>query len=140
MHLLSKLAELGVALKILQIKYITVVNQAPPIASLPNEVLADIFETLHASEEVLFVGRSERCVSHASTHWRQVALGTPPSFGPESAAQPTNQTRLHRMEAYLERSKTMSFNLSLCVQETDAESYTEPIAPTFPLSSHLYHR
>ncbi|KZP28665.1 hypothetical protein FIBSPDRAFT_728608, partial [Athelia psychrophila] len=77
-QLISTLAELDITLKTLQIEHGTIVNQTSPIASLPNEVLADIFATLQ--EVFKEAPCSEMIISHVShvtAHWRQVALGTP---------------------------------------------------------------
>lgn len=133
--LLSQLAELDVALKALQIEYNTVMNQASPIASLPNEVLADIFEILHASEEAPRMGRSEVCVSHVTSHWRQVALGTPKLWTRIFRAH----MLLEQMEAYLERSKIVPIDLHVESghMSVNADSYTELIRPHMARCRHL---
>ncbi|KZP28662.1 hypothetical protein FIBSPDRAFT_1039413 [Athelia psychrophila] len=148
-QLLLTLEELDITLKTLQMEYVTIVNQTSPIASLPNEVLADIFATLHASNEEFFTRLhasdeeffteapcSEIIVSHVTTHWRQVALGTPKLW--TRIFRTSNQTLLEKIKTYLERSKISPIDLRVVIGDMDdTDSYTELIRPHMARCRHL---
>lgn len=116
--LLSKLAELNAALRDLQYECNTIVNQLAPVASLPNEVLSEIFETLHALQDgsdefIPFAecARAEAVVSHVTRHWRHVALETPRIW--TRIVRRSKQKPLEKMQVYLvERSKTVPIRVA----------------------------
>ncbi|KAF7977817.1 hypothetical protein HWV62_2542 [Athelia sp. TMB] len=145
---LSQLAGLDATLRSLEIEYSTIVNQTAPIASLPNEVLAMIFEESHASQQTRYgsyVYHSEMRVSHVTTHWRQVAIRTP-KLWTRIRRISNPPTSLDAIDTYLQRSKRMPIELHATVgyddDEADSDDDTEPyyqlIAPHMARCCHLF--
>ncbi|KZP29038.1 hypothetical protein FIBSPDRAFT_927141 [Athelia psychrophila] len=88
-------------------------NDTAPVARLPNEVLAMIFEAAKHPKE-----HKEVIISHVTRRWRDVALSTPRLW--------TNIRRIvgdkqdERLTAYFERSKAVPVDFTINVNEKSA--------------------
>ncbi|KAG6880110.1 hypothetical protein C0992_005817 [Termitomyces sp. T32_za158] len=126
-ELLHELQRVETELSIAKARHARLVNQALPVASLPNEILSTIFLLCHGTKLILTRATArpfEVVVSHVSTHWRSVALGTA-SLWSAINLHVTNQTRSHaleRLSAQLTRSAQCLLDISLHLSVSDGVS------------------
>lgn len=115
-------------------------NQTAPIASLPSEVLADIFEELHASQQAEqtypLTKRSEMVISHVTIRWRSVALGSPKLW--TQIPRISGPKLLGHAQAYLERSKTLPIDLDVRWERNEpTQAYYHLLGPHIDRCRHL---
>lgn len=82
-------------------------NMTVAVSSLPNEILAIIFEIGHSSST--YASGFELLVSHVSQHWKDVASQTPKLW--TTIRRMKYQRSLEPIELYLHRSKASAIDL-----------------------------
>lgn len=92
-------------------------NAHPPISSLPNEILVEIFTIGHRSKPST---PFEVLVSHVSHHWREVALGTPKLWA--KIHRQSYQRAVGFIAAYLQRSRQLPIYLTFNIGSDDLDS------------------
>jgi hypothetical protein len=125
------------SLRGIKVEYNRITNSLAPISSLPNELLASIFEAGY-DPPLLLQQRSGSCyeivVSQVTQHWRSVALGTPRLWS-RIYLDFSNVHYLDMVMLYLERSKALPLDLLIIVVvEVDEEDYI-PVRSL--ISSHV---
>ncbi|KAF7975484.1 hypothetical protein HWV62_9527, partial [Athelia sp. TMB] len=136
--LLSRSEELDAALKSLQAERKAIFNRIAPISYLPNEILAAIFETLHASledEHTALTTLSEVVVSHVTTHWRAVAIKASKLW--TRIKFRSSQQSIGLLELYLQRSQRLPIDLFVEIDNSNTDSYNHLIRPHIGRCRHL---
>ena len=102
-------------------------NSCAPISSLPNEILAAVFEAGHKSSVSNYSQPSfGSLVTQVTERWRNVALSTPLLWTHIRIAFFTNSTTsIAKAEAYLSRSGALPLDLFLEVAEHDEDGEDE---------------
>lgn len=122
--------KLAAELEIVQAAYNALYNGTAAVSSLPDEILSTIFETGHrlqASKD-----HFELLASHVTRHWRAVALATPEIWAKIQRAN--YQQELDPIAAYLRRSKTVAFDLTINIGRVCtyyADEYKEELIEEF---------
>ncbi|KAF8191545.1 hypothetical protein K438DRAFT_2018292 [Mycena galopus ATCC 62051] len=111
--LLLQLESIDVSLSLSKAKYGTAKNRIARIGTLPNEILAKIFESGRDSN-IPGGERFEILASHITTVWREVAINTPSlwsilEIAPHKSAQ--------MLATYVARAKACSLHLRFNFQE-----------------------
>ncbi|KZP24126.1 hypothetical protein FIBSPDRAFT_430812 [Athelia psychrophila] len=115
-------------------------NEDAPISSLPNEVLSMIFEIgqkIPRGYSIQGVLSFEIAVSHVTSHWRYVALGTPALW--THITRTEFRQKFDLISAYLRRSEPLPFDLRIFIGRDDMYSSggfgeeMEDIGPFFDL-------
>lgn len=108
--LLRKLEELEAQSKVLQLEYNSLYNLDAPSSSIPDEILATIFEVGTLIEQIRRPRRHFGViVSHVTQRWRAVALSTPRLW---TKIRCSPGARWHdRIASYFHRSKVLPIDL-----------------------------
>lgn len=122
-RLLAQLADLDAISSALMAEYNSIHNRISAVASLPNEILASIFEAGHRSEHS---EGFELLVSQITRHWRDVSLNTPKLW-----------SRIHRKKfqqpepsaLYFNRSMAVAIDLTVNIGCTDNPNNEDDVTP-----------
>ena len=108
----------------IQSEYKNAKAKAAVISSLPEEILAIIFETGHVASSVEKTNRPfEIRVSHVSQRWRNIALQTPRIW--TNICRVSYQQCLDSITAYLERSKAVTLDLYISTGSQDGNLHED---------------
>ncbi|KAF7980786.1 hypothetical protein HWV62_36853 [Athelia sp. TMB] len=100
----NELEKLEKQIKAVQRELCSLHNSDAPISTLPDEVLAMVFEEG-------MVPKGDRCrfgslVSHVTHHWRSVALATPQLWSEIVWSKPCTAQEIERVSTFLSRTRT----------------------------------
>ncbi|KZP25226.1 hypothetical protein FIBSPDRAFT_396244 [Athelia psychrophila] len=102
-----------------------ITNSVAPVSSIPNEVLAAIFEAGHSIDSIQDYWPFELAVSAVTSHWREVALRTPRLW--TRIKRGPYQEDLTGIAVYLDRSKTISFHLIIDIGIPPLDRDLQPV-------------
>lgn len=135
-HLLHQLAELAAESQALIVEHKSIINDNAAISTLPNEILAAIFQAGHDSQAV--GDHFEILISSVTKHWRDVALATPPLWTVILCAVVRQQ--LEATALYIHRSKAAPIELKIIMhrmKRTDFGHLCQLLTPHFSRCNRL---
>lgn len=138
--LVKQLADHEAVLASVRAEYHGLLNEGAAVSSLPDDILAIIFEEAHESQVEGDFSRVELEISHVCRRWREFALRLPRLWSKIRREQ--EQVNLGPVEAYLRRSQESPVSLEISVEyheyAQDLAAFYSLVAPHLPRCRHLY--
>jgi len=124
-RLLQEVNEIEQELRVAETRHGRLQNSRAPVSTLPDELLADIFQL--CQEDWLYNMRPsfELVASHVSSHWREIALATPLLWNNiymvvrHIPSSPRFTSQVERFSAHLARSASCLLKIYLVLDTSD---------------------
>lgn len=132
-RLVAQLADLDAEYRAAQREYDFIRSNASPIGTIPNEILAIIFEEMHSFR--YYYGQFELHLSQVARRWRDVAINAR-SLWSEIDIYVNKPQKIELISLYLSRSKSAPFDLT--ARENLHDNNCQVILGQL-LADHIHH-